>query len=217
MPICITFGTKEYQQAIDKLHKSMSRFMYTKTFNEKSVEMLFDAYPEHLYSSRGYGWWLWKPYLIDYILSIIDEGEYVMYLDSTIECLKNPKDLIKEGENIKLFHNGQRHVDWCKSETYYDMGVVCMPDQLQANAAIQIYRNTPETRAFVQEYFNLCSQLMLVNDEFNPDYQLSGFKGHRHDQSILTNLAVKYNIKLNTSPCQWGMGANAYFNHHRTI
>ena len=75
MPICITFGTKEYQQAIDKLHKSMSRFMYTKTFNEKSVEMLFDAYPEHLYSSRGYGWWLWKPYLIDYILSIIDEGE----------------------------------------------------------------------------------------------------------------------------------------------
>jgi hypothetical protein len=22
---------------------------------------------------------------------------------------------------------------------------------------------------------------------------------------------------LNTSPCQWGMGANAYFNHHRII
>ena len=97
------------------------------------------------------------------------------------------------------------------------MGIYSALDQLQANAAIQIYKNTEATHTFLTDYFYACSNLTLVNDEHNEEMQISKFKAHRHDQSILTNLAVEAGIELTASPCQWGSKGNAYFNHHRTI
>jgi hypothetical protein len=97
------------------------------------------------------------------------------------------------------------------------MGIYSGLDQLQANAAIQIYKNTEATHTFLTDYFYACSNLVLVNDECNEEMQISKFKAHRHDQSILTNLAVEAGIELTASPCQWGSKGNAYFNHHRTI
>ena len=58
---------------------------------------------------------------------------------------------------------------------------------------------------------------MFVNDEYKKEIQISKFKAHRHDQAILTNLAIEAGIQLKPSPCQWGSKGNAYFNHHRTI
>jgi hypothetical protein len=71
--------------------------------------------------------------------------------------------------------------------------------------------------AFLKEYFDWCSKLELINDDLIEEIQIPKFKEHRHDQAILTNLAVKNNIDLRTSPCQWGMKDKAFFNHHRTL
>jgi hypothetical protein len=51
---------------------------------------------------------------------------------------------------------------------------------------------------------------------------LKGFKDHRHDQSILSNLAVKYNINLNPQPSQMGDTAlnrpyKQLLYHHRGV
>lgn len=218
MPVIVTFGTKEYQNAIDRLHKSSSRYLYTLTFGVQSITELIKLYPEHFKSKIGFGWWLWKPYLILATLNAMQGGDYLIYLDSTIEVLKNPETLIDEyNSDIILFNNGQLHHEYCKAECYYEMGYNSPLNQLQANGAIQIYRKSELSRIFIEEYLIWCSKLPIINNDLDPTIQHNKFKAHRHDQSILTNLAVGYNIPLYTSPCQWGMKENAYFNHHRTI
>ena len=216
MPKIITFGTKEYLTAIRRLNNSVHDMEFI-PYYDYQLRDLYKAFPNHFVNSKGFGWWLWKPFIIDFTLSKMEEDDILIYLDSTIEIIKDPLNLIKEGEDMVLFNNGQNHHEYCKSECYYGMETPSSLDQLQANGAIQIYRNTPLTRIFVEEYFTWCSQLDLINDDYLESVQLSKFKEHRHDQSILTNLAVKYNIKLKTSPCQWGMKDNSYFNHHRTL
>jgi hypothetical protein len=218
MPICITFGTKQYQNALDRLFKSANKYMYTLTFNVSSITELIKAYPKHFQSDRGFGWWLWKPYLINSVLNSMQEGDYLIYLDSTIEILKNPEILLEDYKSdIILFNNGQIHQEYCKTECYYEMGYNSPLNQLQANGAIQIYRKSDFSLMFTEEYFLWCTKLDLINDEHDKTIQNNKFKTHRHDQSILTNLAIGYEIPLFTSPCQWGMKENAYFNHHRQL
>jgi hypothetical protein len=217
MPKIITFGTKEYTNAMNRLRASAQDYASVITYNEFNLLELLQLYPEHFFNSRGFGWWLWKPYLIIKTLNEMQADDYVIYLDATIEVLKNPLELIDTKQDIILYNNGQSHHEYCKAECYYGMKIYSPLDQLQANAAIQIYKNTEATQTFLTDYFLACSNLSLVNDEYDEQIQISKFKEHRHDQSILTNLAVEADIKLKASPCQWGRKGNAYFNHHRTI
>jgi hypothetical protein len=217
MPKIITFGTKEYDNAMGRLRASAQDYASVITYNEFNVLDLLELYPQHFFNSKGFGWWLWKPYLIAKALNEMPADDYVIYLDATIEVLKNPLELINSSKDIILYNNGQSHHEYCKAECYYSMGIYSGLDQLQANAAIQIYKNTEATHTFLTDYFYACSNLILVNDECNEEMQISKFKAHRHDQSILTNLAIEAGIELKASPCQWGSKKNAYFNHHRTI
>jgi len=217
MPKIITFGTARYDNAMKKLRASAQDYASVITYNEFDVMDLLELYPQHFFNSKGFGWWLWKPFLISKTLNELPADDYVIYLDSTIEVLKNPFELIKTKEDIILYNNGQLHHEYCKAECYYSMAIYSALDQLQANAAIQIYKNTEVTQTFLTDYFFACSNLMLVNDEHNNEIQITKFKEHRHDQAILTNLAIEAGIKLNQSPCQFGSKGNAYFNHHRTI
>jgi len=217
MPKIITFGTEEYNSAMCRLRASAQDYAEVITYNEIDIVDLIEIYPEHFLNSKGFGWWLWKSYLITNTLDQMQENDYLIYLDATIEVLKNPLELIDNKKDIILFNNGQSHHEYCKSECYYGMKIYSPLDQLQANAAIQIYKNTEYTKLFLLDYFLACANLMLVNDEYDNSIQISKFKEHRHDQSILTNLAIEAGIELKSSPCQWGSKGSAYFNHHRTI
>jgi hypothetical protein len=217
MPKIITFGTKEYENAMSRLRASAQDYASVITYNEFHILNVIELYPQHFLNSKGFGWWLWKPYLISKTLDAMPADDYLIYLDATIEVLKNPLELIKSSEDIILYNNGQNHHEYCKAECYYGMGIYSGLDQLQANAAIQIYKNTEATQTFLTDYFYNCSNLMFVNDEYKKEIQISKFKAHRHDQSILTNLAIEAGIELKASPCQYGSKGNAYFNHHRTI
>jgi hypothetical protein len=217
MPAIITFGTKEYDNTASRLKSSAQDYMNVIAYNEFNILDLLDQYPNHFLNSKGFGWWLWKPYLILKTLDAMPADDYVIYLDSTIEVLKNPLELIDKKKDIILYHNGQLHHEYCKSECYYGMGIYSNLDQLQVNAAIQIYKNNQTANDFLTNYFFACSNLLLVNDEINPEIQLTKFKAHRHDQSILTNLAIEAGVELKPSPCQWGNKKNAHFNHHRQI
>jgi hypothetical protein len=217
MPKIVTFGTSEYNSAILRMERSAPQHFDFEAINPMQLDLLWAHFPNHFISKRGYGWWLWKPFIIEYALSTIDENDYLIYLDSTIEIIKNPLNLVLLDEDIILFNNGQNHHEYCKAECYYGMGMYSPPTQLQANAGIQIYKNCEFSRYFIKEYFDWCTKLELINDNLIEEIQIPKFKEHRHDQSILTNLAVKNNIDLRTSPCQWGMKDKAFFNHHRTL
>jgi glycerol kinase len=92
---------------------------------------------------------------------------------------------------------------------------------LHLNASYQIYSKNTFTIEFVDQYLNLCKNKQILTDtsnEYGDNY--SGYHEHRHDQSVLSLLAIKHKIKPLVDPSEWGnkcgcRGFDQLFLHHR--
>ncbi len=171
---------------------------------------------------RGYGFWLWKPFIILDGLRKIDSGDYLIYhdvgrpkrgdptrgytLDRDIRPLVDWADAnsgIYPG--VYMPHHGkQKH--WTKRDCFILMG--CDEEKYweatQIQATYNVWKNTPEVRAFVKEWLNYCLNPAILTDQENTRglENFPGFKEHRHDQSVLTNLCIQRNVKPYGSPTQ---------------
>ena len=166
--------------------------------------------------SRGFGYWIWKSYFLKRTLQYINEGDTLMYVDSGNEFIANPKPLFEllDKQDLILFKNRDGNPKgevwtnsmWTKSDCFALMG--CEADIYkqgpQIDASYIIIKKTKKTVDFVDEYFKYSCNKNIITDLPNitqtpnePD-----FKDHRHDQSILSLLAIKHNILLHESPSE---------------
>ncbi len=74
--------------------------------------------------------------------------------------------------------------------------------------------------AFVSEWLTYAQDSRAITDDKNvlgkPNYD--DFRENRHDQTILSLLAKKWNLKIYPDPSQYGKTKRPYpsiFNHHR--
>jgi len=89
-------------------------------------------------------------------------------------------------------------------------------------ASYLLIKKSPMSMAFVSEWLTYAQDSRVITDDDNvmnsPNY--ADFRAHRHDQSILSILATKWNLTMYPDPSQWGESSvRAYptiFNHHRT-
>ena len=71
----------------------------------------------------------------------------------------------------------------------------------QVDAAFQVYQKNNFTLNFVKQYLHFCENEYILTDCKNITGQNSNkFIDHRHDQSVLSLLAIKNNIKLEKCP-----------------
>jgi hypothetical protein len=85
----------------------------------------------------------------------------------------------------------------CDCDVYYDAP--------QVDASYQLFKKTPRVIEFLKEYDSYCSNENIISDLPNiTQPNLPQFKDHRHDQSILSLMAVKHNIELLPEPSEWG-------------
>lgn len=165
----------------------------------------------------GKGFWLWKPYIVEQMIRELPDGDTLVYCDSGVEWiaplqyLLNVRSIEKyEGENdIFLFSNGHRHIDWCKKEIIDHMiptfnGNVRHYQQQwkQVQASVMMFRVNPYTRDFCTRWLAWSCIPGFVDDELRGP-QMPEFREHRNDQSILTNLAIEDNIDLHWWPAQY--------------
>jgi hypothetical protein len=151
-------------------------------------------------SSRGAGYWLWKPYLILKTMEKIDYGDIVFYLDLGDCLFSDISDFVRE---TIIKNNGYFLVDgyyvnknWTKNDCFNLMN--CQDkiylNSLQLEAGCCGFQKDDKVISFLNEWLFFCSNYQIVSDEIvlsNPNY----FNEHRYDQSILTNLKIKYNLK----------------------
>jgi hypothetical protein len=165
--------------------------------------------------NRGYGYWIWKPYFIRRVLDYINEGDILFYVDSGNETINNPQPLFNllENQDIVLFKNrdGNPHGDiwinstWTKADCFNIMG--CNDDVYkkgdQVDGSYILLKKTLQSIQFIEEYLryscnkNIITDLPNITGNNEPD-----FRDHRHDQSILSLLAIKHNIKTFESPSE---------------
>ena len=182
-----------------------------------SPETLLDFFTQHrdfVTNSRGYGYWIWKPYIILDLLEKINEGDNIFYIDSG-GCILQHRN--KRFEEYLEMLNSTPILVFCDGgscgnppdykEKYFQKMKVLKRFSLendedflnsgQIEGGVFICKKSQESINFVKEWLNLVTEdnYSLVNDDDDFE-QLNEYKGHRHDQSILSILCKKRNANI---------------------
>lgn len=183
-----------------------------------------------LQQKRGCGYWLWKPWLIaDVINNDCVDGDILIYSDAGIEWLQPVKEIIdRMDQNAFLFTNTHPNHHWTKRYTLdtikpgWNHNIDKDSSWPQAQASVIILKVCDETRRFVKEWLLWCQMPDIINDVPSPGGEMAYYQEHRHDQSVLTLMADKYNYRLHWWPTAYaehirvpGDNYPVMFNHHR--
>jgi FkbM family methyltransferase len=161
---------------------------------------------------KGYGFWLWKPFIISESLKKVNDNDIVFYIDSGSLVLLDPTPLI---EISKVNKSGivafnclpLTNQQWTKREVFVEMDLDTeefwyAPHSI---ATVCLFRKTSFSINFVDEWLKECTKFNLISDTLNNHYpNIKGFIGHRHDQSVFSLLIKKHQIETYRNPSVWG-------------
>jgi hypothetical protein len=203
-------GRKGYGSALKRLRREIERLdpdACVWLFDESSVgdeiEGLDLSFSDFATTHpRGYGLWVWKPWLILEVMKKARDSDVVFYLDAG--CTVHSSSLSRDQFEKYLFHLRNQgflffqldlpEYEWTKRDVFkhFDMDD---PDVSsgQVLAGIQGYLVNSESRRFVREWLYACTLdsgrlLWDENLDHNEDHR---FIEHRHDQSVLSCLVKR--------------------------
>ncbi len=170
------------------------------------------------------GYWLWKPHLILQTLEQVPTGDFVLYTDAGVDIVSDPDPLFQQldARDIGLFRQFEPAGHWSKRDAF----VLMDADEERywstpiLNAAFMVFRSSAQSRRFVREWFDYCTDRRILTDDPNTCglANLIGFKDHRHDQAVLTILAEKWSLVTSPDPSQKEGQEPLFhpiFDHHR--
>lgn len=212
----ITYANKPYLRSQELLAKSALRYGVSEVvlYNDLWVRSQKDFYHKNrliLTQKRGSGLWLWKPYIILDALKKIADDEVLLYIDSGTEFVSSIDpwlELLHQKDIIFFFNNGHINRVWTKRDcfVFMDCDEEKFHNGFQCVGGYIICRKTPAIIALLEEWLSYAQDERIISDSPNvcglPNFP--EFIDHRHDQSILSNLVIKYNIELFREPSQWG-------------
>lgn len=212
----VNYATSRYYKSQEKLNQSALRWGVDKviSFREQDLRRtsFYNKNKKILQQPRGGGYWIWKPYIILKVMSKIKENDIVIYCDSgmkVIQSLHPLVDICKRKNEIMLFrtHNLLNKV-WTKRDCFVFMKCDSPKywDSEQLMGSFSLFLNNEKSRTFVKEWLTYCCNEQIITDVPNQCglNNFPEFKDHRHDQSILSLLAVKHKIEIYRAPCQHG-------------
>jgi hypothetical protein len=191
----------------------------------------------HFNDKRGFGYWIWKSYFIKKFLDKAKDGDVFMYVDSGNEVMSDLTPLydicLNDSKGVILFENTDGEPNgnvwtnnlWTKSDCFNLMGLKTHEYVYgrQVNASYIVFKKTEFSQKFFDCYLEVCQNYNIISDapnvteNFNKD-----FIDHRHDQSILSLLSIRYKINIFRDPSQWGNNRSLsnsnykqMFFHHR--
>jgi hypothetical protein len=228
--ILLTFGggDKRYHDAKDRLVKQAEEFgLFNKIIGYTEQDLIY-KYPEFwnkhsnfiLNNKRGYGYWIWKSYIILDILKTLNENDILVYLDCGCEINITDEsknrfleyiNIVKEHNNL-LFHLEDKHkeIHWNKLDLLIHMNFIKFYSvkegalgyefdqklfKSQAESGMQFYKKCDKNIKLLEESCEICSNYHLIDDTISYQIGFREFKEfieHRHDQSVLSLLFKKY-------------------------
>ncbi len=150
---------------------------------------------------HGVGYWLWKPYIIDRTLAMMQEGEYLFYCDAGYMMLKHTSEYLDMLKNAKadmlLVESGHMNRVYCKKDAFVVMNV----DEKHRNdpqfaAGFIVIKNTQHSREFIKKWLHYSQNEQLLTDVKSSNPEFEDFLDHRHDQAILSLLYYKFPNKI---------------------
>lgn len=211
----MTFGGGE-QQYIDAARRIISQAQSTNIFKEtygyidvnlKEDQSFWDKHCDFIASHpRGYGYWIWKPYLILKTLMTLPENSILLYCDGGCEIdIKKAADLSSMLDHAKTDYiigtTTQMERIWCKKDLI-DYLEIKNNDYLrtpQRQATAIAFLKCDGVVTLVKLWYENACNYHLLDDSPSITKNLHRFREHRHDQSIFSLLTKKYNMYSNYS------------------
>jgi hypothetical protein len=215
-----SFGgpTENYHRRVETICRQMSMgfphfriFKYTDDDLRNDPEFwnkhekFMDSHP------RGYGHWLWKPWLIHKTMQSLQDDDILIYADAG--CTINHKGSEKLNEYIKMVQENEfglllftltdddMHSEhkWTKATTLSALHATLEDTySKQLMATVMIIKKTSHTTSFVKDWYDLCSNYILIDDTLT-NHEHPEFNDHRHDQSVFS-LLVKKCLRQDVKP-----------------
>jgi len=201
--IYITYadGESYIEMAKSIFPETSSHFKNSTLYKKSEIDPEFYEKNKNILESKtGAGYWIWKPYFILKTLMRADNGDIVFYLDlgdkinSGIE--KFIRDKIIENGGFFLVEGLHQNSIWTKGDCFSlmecDDEIYKKSKQLEAGCCAFLKNDL--SLQFLKEWIDYCQNYDIISSDCKGD-NITGFVEHRWDQSILTNLCIRHNIR----------------------
>ncbi len=210
----ITFADSRLTGALTRIAKqahAMAFFDEIETLTEKDLDAAYIEENKHLLKRgvRGFGYWIWKPYVIWRALQDMVEGDELYYVDAG--CHLNPRGRIRMLEYAEILRQNELGIAGfeltpdCSVRAFTKMdllertGVSGQNELLsrpQICATHVFVRKNAGSMAFLEEWLAICRDIHLVDDTPSVLPNLPCFVEHRHDQSVFSILCMLHGAAL---------------------
>ena len=210
------FNPKFYDNTYEKYFDNI--ILYDESnFDEYIISIINNI--KEKYGCRGYGYWIWKPYIILQELKKMNDNDILVFFNS--HCSFSDNNLLNAIKDIQDSHLhifsgwvGFSSKNWVTTklikiiENFYNTKF--SDEQLnssQHDAGILFIRNDKLSRKIIKEWLDIMiNNIEYITDAHNDDDDnIKTFEENRHDQSVL-DLILKHYHQDNDVPgyISWG-------------
>lgn len=180
------------------------------SYNLKDLQSTYEYQnnPELFSQTIGGGYWAWKPLFILKAMKAAEPGDIILYQDCGIgfryKNVIRPKAIVnyaltygampgvavpEYGINKNWTHKLCFSLMNCDTDEYHQL--------YQTEAAISCWVVNEKNMIIVKEWLKFCLDFQIISNDGIALSQHLGYavNGHRHDQSVLSNLVGKYSLK----------------------
>jgi hypothetical protein len=186
------------------------------TPTELKATEFYRTHQDVLDAERGYGYWLWKPYIIRRELERAKAGDFVVYYDvgrtwlphrisrplaPLLDWCERHNGGLLPGVYLPEYGPNRK---WTKRECFVLMGCdePAYWDHPQIQATYSVWQKSERAETLVDEWLNWCTTPGVLTDDVALPHveNFQDFVDHRHDQSVWTNLVIKHGIRCYGDP-----------------
>ena len=207
----ISFGNNDaYINLAEKTVQSVKNLYSqseTKVFKPKDLPYEINNYAETY--RRGYGYWIWKPYIIKEALCQIDDNDILLYLDGRSGLRKTGKPIrwldnfiLENKFDIAIWQMIHKEMSWTNGDIISAFNLNLNSELLKTGqfaATFHAWRKNVRSINFLNEWLQfLLDNSEICRDEVSKNLNHKKFLGNRHDQSVFS-LLIKTKIVKNDS------------------
>ena len=202
--VFMSFGNKKYEKALKRIGheaKEINYFDSVLLFSELDLQQDKEFWNKHgsfiLNNPRGYGYWVWKSYLIKKVLQGLKENDILIYVDAGCTVNKYGKKRLYEYDSILQksvfgilsFQLNFKERQYTKKKTLQKLEGD--PNALQCISGVIIMRKCDHSLNVINLWETSSSMYELVDDTITEEEDPE-FIENRHDQSCLSLLLNKH-------------------------
>ena len=201
MTVFLTFGDDTFEQSLQRIEREAAASGFFDVVQIKRPRDLGRTFwRKHgafvRRSRRGYGYWIWKPWLILEQLLRCQPGDVIVYADAG--CTINPAGRERLAEYRALardsptgtmcFQLGFLEKAYTKGDAFDALDAWHLKDTGQLISGIVIFTCEEGSIQLARDWLGLAESYTLVSDEPGRVPNDASFVEHRHDQSLLSLL-----------------------------